>query len=63
MERTLVLSFGILFGVVTPALWVLAVADNLSALERTLAAIRTVPKRPSLHAPSPPEVGFPENRR
>jgi hypothetical protein len=40
MERTLVLSLGILLGQTTIALWLLAIGNNFSALQRVAAATR-----------------------
>ena len=39
-ERTLVLAIGILFGWLTIALWVLAIFNNVSALQRIIHAVR-----------------------
>ncbi len=48
MERTLVLSLGVLLGQTTIALWLLAIGNNFSALQRVVAAAR---ERNSFPAP------------
>ncbi len=46
-ERTLVLAIGILIKQLTMALWVLAVFNNFSALQRVLYAVRTGRSKPN----------------
>ena len=60
MERTLVLSLGILAGLLTPTLWVLAVLNNLSAFERVAAVLRRARDLPAQTHPSQTEGVVPE---
>ncbi len=46
-ERTLVIAIGILIKQLTIALWILAVFNNFSALQRLLYALRTGRNKPS----------------
>ncbi len=46
-ERTLVLAVGILVNRLTIALWVLAIFNNFSALQRIIHAVRAERRRPS----------------
>ena len=59
-ERVVITALGLILGLMVPVLWILAVATNLTALQRIHAVYRQYRKSQDEAAPAAPAEGMPE---
>jgi CDP-diacylglycerol--glycerol-3-phosphate 3-phosphatidyltransferase len=59
-ERVVITALGLMLGLMVPVLWILAVATNLTALQRIHAVYRQYRKAQDQAAPAAPAEGIPE---